>query len=125
MKLSFSYRLNQIMHSRNMTQADIFRACKPLAEKRGITLRVQDISKYVRGEHFPTDEKLGLIADALNVPEVWLLGYETSDALSQEEIDLCAAWRRCTDKERETIAFILRDYGFVFEPRDTVSAVSS
>ena len=43
-------------------------------------------------------------------------------ALSQEEIDLCTAWRRCTDKERETIAFILRDYGFTFQRKSTASA---
>lgn len=122
MKLSFSYRLRQIMDSRGYSQADIVRACQPLANKRGVRIAVQDISRYVNGNTFPTDDKLSVLADSLGVPEVWLLGYETSEALSQEEVDLCSAWRKCTDKERETIAFILKDYGFVFERRTTASS---
>lgn len=122
MKLSLAYRLRTILADRNMSQSDLARLCEPLALQRGISISRQDISKYVNGNAFPTDDKIGLLADSLGVPEIWLLGYETADALSQEEIDLCTAWRRCTDKERETIAFILRDYGFTFQRKNTASA---
>lgn len=122
MKLSLSYRLRTILADRDMSQSDLARLCEPLALKRGVQISRQDISKYVNGNAFPTDDKLGLLADSLCVPEIWLLGYETADALSQEELDLCTAWRRCTDKERETIAFILRDYGFSYEKKSTASS---
>ena len=122
MKLSLSYRLRTILADRNLSQSDLVRLCEPLGMKRGVAITRQDLSKYVNGNAFPTDDKLGLLADALGVPEIWLLGYETADALSQEELDLCTAWRRCTDKERETIAFILKDYGFVLERKSTASS---
>lgn len=122
MKLSLSYRLRTILADRNLSQSDLVRLCEPLASRRGVSISRQDISKYVNGNAFPTDDKLGLLADSLGVPEIWLLGYETADALSQEELDLCTAWRRCTDKERETIAFILRDYGFSYERENTTSS---
>lgn len=122
MKLSFAYRLRQIMDSRSLTQADVVRICQPIASKRGVRISVQDISRYCSGKTFPYDDKLSVLADSLGVPEIWLMGYETTDALSKEELDLCSAWRKCTDKERETIAFILRDYGFVLERKITTSS---
>ena len=122
MKLSFAYRLRQLMDSRGLNQSDVVRICKPLAEKRGVRISAQDISRYCSGKTFPYDDKLSVLADSLGVPEIWLMGYETTDALSKEEIDLCSAWRKCTDKERETIAFILRDYGFVLEHKSTISS---
>ena len=122
MKLSFAFRLKQIMDSRNLTQADVVAACQPIAATRGVRISAQDISRYCSGTTFPYDDKLSVLADSLGVPEVWLMGYETTDALSEEEINLCSAWRKCTDKERDTIAFILKDYGFVLRRELTGSS---
>ena len=113
MKLSLAYRLRSILADRNLSQADLVRLCEPIARKRGTTITRQDVSKYINGNAFPTDDKIGLMADALGVPEIWLLGYETPEAVSQEELNLISAWRLCTDKERKTISLILSDYGFV------------
>ncbi|MBQ3372542.1 MAG: hypothetical protein IJG40_05325 [Oscillospiraceae bacterium] len=121
MKLSLSYRLRSILADKNLTQADLVKMCEMRANRHNVTITRQDIHKYINGISFPSDEKLNLLADALNVPEIWLLGYETAEAVSQEELNLLSAWRLCTDKERETIAFILKDYGFTLTKRDTLS----
>ena len=122
MKVSLSYRLRCILSDKGITQGDIVKLCEKVEHRHNATVTRQDISKYVNGNAFPTDEKLCLLADALGVPEIWLLGYETADAVSSEELDLLSAWRLCTDKERETIAFILKDYGFTLNSRTTDSA---
>lgn len=122
MKISLSNRLSQIIAERGINQSELARMCQPAARKHGVTISAQSISKYVTGKNFPTDEVLAAIAETLRVPEIWLMGYEPSEGLSQEELNLCSAWRLCSDKERETIAFILRDYGFVLQPRNIPSS---
>lgn len=122
MKLSLSYRLRTLMAERGLSQADIVRLCESRGRERGIVIRQQDVSKYVNGTALPTEDRVELLADSLSVPAIWLLGYETTDAFTEEEVSLCNAWRLCSDKEKETIAFILRDYGFIFEPRITTSS---
>lgn len=120
MKLSFAIRLQQIMVDRGITQADLVRMCQPLAKKRNTRISVQDVSRYVNASNFPTEDKLEVLADTLGVPAIWLMGFEPADGISKEEIALCSAWRACSNKERETIAFILKDYGFALEKKDTV-----
>lgn len=122
MKEPFTYRLAKIMKQRNITQADLSRLCQPYARRMGVKMSSQYISKYINGVSAPSPESLTVLAEALGVSELWLLGYETADALTTEELSLLEAWRRCTPKERKTIASILEDYGFKLEEKSTLSS---
>lgn len=53
-----------------------------LANKTGINKTT--ISYYMNGKTVPRSSKLYLIAQALNVSEAWLLGYDVPMARSQE-----------------------------------------
>lgn len=68
-------RLKKIMEERNLRQADILELAKPYCEKYGIRLGRPDISQYVSGKTMPNQNKLYILARALNVNEAWLMGY--------------------------------------------------
>lgn len=74
MKSQFIKRLNSILQKRNLSQAD-------LSKMTGI--RSSSISDWLNGKYEPKQDKISIIADALNISPVWLIGYD--DAASQPE----------------------------------------
>ena len=68
-------RLKQIMSERGLKQVDILEACKPYCERHHIQLKKNDLSQYVSGKVEPKQDKLSILGLALNVNEVWLMGY--------------------------------------------------
>lgn len=69
-------RLHEIMKEQNLKQVDIIEKAKPFAEKYNAKLTRPDLSQYCSGKVKPTQEKLFLLAAALNVNEAWLMGYD-------------------------------------------------
>ena len=64
---SFSSRLNEAMALRNKKQADLIRSTG---------LSKQQLSQYVRGHFTAKLPALHILAEALDVNEVWLMGYD-------------------------------------------------
>lgn len=64
---TFQNRLKEAMQLRNIKQVD-------LVEKTGLDKTL--INKYLSGISNARQQKLTLLADALNVNEVWLMGYD-------------------------------------------------
>lgn len=62
-----SVRIRKALSIRNMRQAD-------LCEKAGISKST--LSEYLSGRYLPKQDKTFLIAQALNVDPVWLMGYD-------------------------------------------------
>lgn len=75
MKQTTANRLNQIMNERNLKQKDILELCQPYCKKFNVKLNKNDLSQYVSGKVIPKQDKLSILAIALNVNEVWLMGY--------------------------------------------------
>lgn len=75
-KITTSERLQQILKERNIKQSDILEACKPICEKHGVKLQKSDLSQYISGKVIPSQDKLTVLGLALNVNEVWLMGYD-------------------------------------------------
>lgn len=67
MKEKFIERLNSILQKRNLSQAD-------LSKMTGI--RSSSISDWLNGKYEPKQDKISIIAEALNVSPVWLIGYD-------------------------------------------------
>lgn len=77
MKISnTSNRLKLIMHERNLKQVDILELCKPFCEKEKVKMQKSDLSQYISGKVEPKQDKLSILASALNVSEAWLAGYD-------------------------------------------------
>lgn len=110
-------RLNQIMAEQNLRQTDIIERAKPICAKFGGKLTRQDISQYVNGKVVPKQDKLFILAAALNVSEPWLMGYDVPRdrtlSVDVSEINnesrkkrLAAYLEKLTDGELEVIQSI-------------------
>ncbi len=71
-------------------------------------MQKNDLSQYVSGKVEPKQDKLTILGLALNVNEVWLMGYNIPpdrDALEQiekkfsEDTQNCKLFEQCHDKE--------------------------
>lgn len=67
MKMSCSERLSQALSIKNITQTEL---CK----KTGIPKSA--MSQYIKGNFEPKQDRIYLIAKALNISEAWLMGYD-------------------------------------------------
>lgn len=75
MKEKFIERLNSILQKRNLSQAD-------LSKMTGI--RSSSISDWLNGKYEPKQDKISIIAEALNVSPVWLIGYDDTSSNQPE-----------------------------------------
>lgn len=88
MKTTTADRLKYIMQIRNLRQVDILNLAKPFCEKFKIKLGRNDLSQYVSGKVSPGQDKLTILAKALDVNEAWLMGYDVSDGKTDSIADL-------------------------------------
>ena len=107
-ELTTADRLKQIMSERGLKQVDILEACKPYCERYGVQLKKDDLSQYVSGKVEPKQDKLSILGMALNVNEVWLMGYnvpagrkelEKLEQQLQSEVAACELFEKCYGKE--------------------------
>ncbi len=107
-ELTTADRLKQIMNERGLKQVEILEACKPYCEKYGVKLAKNDLSQYISGKVQPGQDKLSILGLALNVNEVWLMGYNVppgKDELQkieqqlQNETASCEMFEKCYGKE--------------------------
>lgn len=91
-----------------MKQVEILEACKPFCEKYNVKLQKNDLSQYVSGKAEPRQDKLTILGLALNVNEVWLMGYNipsSRDALEKienqfnESTQNCVLFEQCHKEE--------------------------
>ena len=75
-KVTTAARLKQIMQERNIKQVDILELCKPYCIKYNEKLGKSILSQYISGSVEPGQTKLTILGLALNVNEVWLMGYD-------------------------------------------------
>lgn len=75
---STAKRLNDIMEKEHIKQVDILEKAKPFCKQFGIKLTKTDLSQYVSGKVEPGQFKLFALAYALNVSELWLMGFDVS-----------------------------------------------
>lgn len=76
MKKTTAERLQEIMKARGLRQSDVLRLAEPFSRFYGIPLNRANISMYTAGKVEPAQEKLFLLACALNVSEAWLMGLD-------------------------------------------------
>lgn len=80
----FSSRLREAMDSRGLKQIDLLNLAAPYCQQYHVHLGKSALCQYLSGAIVPRQDKLIVLARALNVSESWLLGYES---LSSENSD--------------------------------------
>nr|DAK09798.1 MAG TPA: bifunctional HTH-domain containing protein/aminotransferase [Caudoviricetes sp.] len=85
MKTNTSTRLKLIMKMRNLKQIDILDRCKN--NPYDIKISKSDLSQYVSGKVLPRQDKLSILAYALDVSEAWLMGYDVPMEVTSDNTD--------------------------------------
>ena len=73
---TFAARLKEIMENKKLKQVDIIRMCEPAAAENGLKIGKSHMSQYLSGKTQPRAEILTIIAKALDVNPLWLMGEE-------------------------------------------------
>lgn len=73
---AISDRLKEAMKVKGLKQVDIIRLSEPVGEKYGIKLGKSHISQYLSGKSEPRVDILKVLAETLNVNQLWLQGEE-------------------------------------------------
>lgn len=84
-KVSTGTRLKQIMNQRGLKQVDILELTKPLQKELNVKIGKTDLSQYVNDKVEPRQDKLYLMARALDVNEAWLMGFDVSQERKQTD----------------------------------------
>ena len=108
-RTSTAERLRRIMAEHGLKQADILRLVDPIAKQYGDHIGSNALSQYVSGKVEPKQNKLYILAKALNVSEAWLMGLDVdpdrskahpeeavlpySLSLTEHEVELVEAYR--------------------------------
>lgn len=101
---SISKRLSYALHIRNMKQVD-------LIEKTGI--QKSSISQYLSGYAEPKADRIYIMAKALDVSPVWLLGYdvpmeegseiEVPEEIVDEDLQFLEMFKSLSDDDKKVI----------------------
>ncbi len=100
-----SIRLKKIMSEKGLKQIDLINRCKPICErynkKYGTNIKItkSDLSQWLKGIYEPSQNKLVILAEALNTTETWLMGYDNNYTFNDDTI--------MTNKERAPIDNIM------------------
>lgn len=85
LKYSTAERLRQIMDETGMKQIDIIRKSEPFFSIYKVKIGRNDISQYLSGKVEPRQNKLFILAKALNVSEAWLMGFDVPKERTEEQ----------------------------------------
>lgn len=86
MKDTTGSRLKQIMRENHLKQVDILTKTKHLESELGTKITKADLSQYVNDKVEPGQDKLYVLAKALDVSEAWLMGYEVPRERMTDEL---------------------------------------
>lgn len=118
-KETISQRLNQIMNERNLKQIDIIRLTEPYCNRFKIRIGRNDLSQYISGKVEPRQNKIYILAKALDVNEAWLMGFDVPkerdltvekelvtaypEALSDTEKNLLTTFKKLSTSGKEKV----------------------
>jgi len=77
-KVTTADRIREYLDTNGCRQVDILNRAKPFGDKLGVRLKKGDICHYLRGDYEPSQNKLLVLALAMNVNEAWLMGLDVS-----------------------------------------------
>ena len=101
-KKNTAERLREIMQGRSLRQIDILERAAPYCKEYGVKLGKSDLSQYVSGKVEPGQEKLTILALALDVSEAWLMGFDVPARPETRGEQLGSLWAKVS-RDQELI----------------------
>lgn len=122
-KFTTGERLKEYMKERGLRQVDILNETLPYQKSLGITMSKSHLSNYVNDRSSPDNEKMRLLAEALDVSEPWLMGYDAPNEQDLpthsdgSEASLLQAYRKLTQPRKEKV------HAFVYAELETQKSI--
>ena len=110
-KESCALRLKKALSIRNMTQAELCQKTK---------IPKSALSEYIKGLYDPKQDRVMILAEALNVDPVWLMGYDVpmeqdtkkrsphEPTLTEGEILMLELFRQIPENQQPVVLAMLR-----------------
>ena len=74
--VSVGSRLREVMNERDLRAVDLHDMIRPYCTKYGISISKSQLSQYLNDFNEPGQRRLFILAQALDVSEAWLLGFD-------------------------------------------------
>ena len=100
-------RLNEFMKKNGLKQIDIINRAKPFCDEYGVKLSKSDLSQYVSGKVEPGQNKLYVLARALDVSEAWLMGYDVKSKPESMQIQIS---QKTTEITGDILNMLIKNY---------------
>jgi repressor LexA len=100
-KAEFHQRLKEAMRLRGITQTDLMRITQ---------IPKSAISQYASGLFAPKKDRLAIIAEALNVSEGWLMGYDVPMRRKREASHIYEDETGCISEEENPVRLQIESY---------------
>ena len=108
-KFTTGQRLKELMKKQGLRQVDILNKTLPYQKSLGTIISKSHLSNYVNDRSSPDNDKMRLLASALDVSEPWLMGYDVDDVdkavtkSNSSETSLLQSYRKLTQPRKEKI----------------------
>jgi len=108
-------RLQEAMNIRGLKQVDVLRLAEPYCRAYGVTA----LTQYVSGKIVPRQDKLTILGLALDVSEVWLMGYDVpmerktapipmeEDERSKEFVEL---FNQLSTEQKKAVLYVMKGF---------------
>lgn len=109
-KVSVGTRLQQVMDERNLRAVDLHNLIRPLCKKYGINISKSQLSQYINDFNEPGQRRLFILAQALDVNEAWLLGFDVArerkplaSTADERTAEFLSLFKKLTEEQQVTI----------------------
>ena len=109
-KVSVGTRLQQVMDERNLRAVDLHNIIRPLCKKYGINISKSQLSQYINDFNEPGQRRLFILAQALDVNEAWLLGFDVArerkplaSTADERTAEVLSLFKKLTEEQQVTI----------------------
>lgn len=112
-------RLQEAMNIRGLKQVDVLKLAEPYCRAYGVNLGKTALTQYVSGKIIPRQDKLTILGLALDVSEVWLMGYDVpmerktapipteEDERSKEFVKL---FNQLGDDQKKAVLYVMKGF---------------
>lgn len=109
-KVSVGSRLQEIMAERDIRAVDLHKLVVPFSKKYGVAISKSQLSQYINDFNEPGQRRLFILAQALDVSEAWLLGFDVpkerkplATTAGERAKEFISLFSKLTEEEQTTI----------------------
>lgn len=119
MRTTTAERLKEYMKLFDVKQCDILEKCEPLLKKYNEKLSKSMISQYISGAFKPKQQKISILAEALDVSEAWLMGCDVpmKREMTEDQEDLLLEYNALNNAGKARLMAYARELSLIYKEK--------